>query len=313
MILATFFTSTLAKEDTFSKKSKSFAIEEQRVNDPYFLTSKILTMGSMLTEGNHLYLDTESEIWEKGLAALLQTVLNLKNQISANQLVLRDFDENDKIQSYLLNEGFIKVDLPNANIIDEKYLKWSSDDEFKTLISSNDRRKLKPVFDHQSCFDVSFVNRLSPEELDEWYDLYLNIQSKALELNTFPIPKAMIELAVLHPNWEAMRITIKAEHNNGEEKVVAFGLTYKSDTSYSPMVLGIDYNFVESHGVYRQAIFQLVKRACQEDIDRIYMGFTADIEKGRFGAVQEKRVAYALIDDIYTMQVIEANVSVEHV
>jgi hypothetical protein len=79
------------------------------------------------------------------------------------------------------------------------------------------------------------------------------------------------------------------------------------------MVLGIDYNFVESHGVYRQAIYQLVKHASQQNIDRIYMGFTADIEKGRFGAVQEKRVAYALIDDTYTMQVIEANVSVEHV
>lgn len=312
VVLATFFTSTLAKEDTFSKKSKSFVIEQQRIHDPYFLTSKILTMGSMLTEGNHLYLDSESAVWEKSMSELLLAVLNLKNKISANQLILRDFDHNEKIQSYLLSEGYIKVDLPNANIIDKKYLQWSSDEEFKQLISSNDRRKLKPVFDHQTCFKVSFVNRLSPEELDEWYELYLNIQNNALELNTFPIPKALIEMAVLHPNWEAMRISIRAEHNNGVEKVVAFGLTYKSDRSYSPMVLGIDYDFVESHGVYRQAIFQLVKRASQENIDRIYMGFTADIEKGRFGAVQEGRVAYALIDDTYTMQVIETNMSVAH-
>ena len=82
------------------------------------------------------------------------------------------------------------------------------------------------------------------------------------------------------------------------------------------MVLGIDYRFVESHGLYRQAIFQLVKRASHQNIDQIFMGFTADIEKRRFGAVQEKRVAFALIDDSFSMQVIEAEASlayVEHV
>lgn len=313
VVLATFFTSTLAKEDTFSKKSRSMSIEAERKNDPYFMTSKILTMGSMLTEGNHLYLDTKSPNSDKALATLMDTVLNLKNQISANQLIIRDFEENHPIQSYLLNEGYVKVDLPNANMIPKDVLQWSKDSEFKQLLSSNDRRKLKTVFDHKSCFEVSFVNQITSAELDEWYQLYLNIQSRALEINTFPIPKELIEIAVSHPNWEAMRIKIKPEFNNGREKIVAFGLTYRSDNSFSPMVLGIDYRFVESHGLYRQAIFQLVKRASHQNIDQIFMGFTADIEKRRFGAVQEKRVAFALIDDSFSMQVIEAEASLVHV
>ncbi len=313
VVLATFFTSTLAKEDTFSKKSRSVVIEEKREHDPYMMTSKILTMGSMLTEGDHLYINQESPLWKKALTELLDTALNLKNQISAKQLILRDFRERHMIQSYLLEEGYVKVDLPHANVIEKDALEWSKDSEFKRGLSSNDRRKLKKVFEYKSCFEVSFANHLSSEELDEWYELYLNIQSKALEINTFPIPKEFIEIAVVHPNWEAMRISIKAEHNGGKEKVVAFGLTYRSNDSFSPMVLGIDYNFVESHGLYRQAIFQLVKRASHQNIDRIHMGFTADIEKRRFGAIQQPRVAFALIDDTYTMQVIEANVSVEHI
>jgi hypothetical protein len=315
VVLATFFTSTLAKEDTFSKKSRSMVIEEKRREDqdPYIMTSKILTMGSMLTEGNHLYLNQNSPLWKKALGELLDTALNLKNKISAKQLIIRDFDENHKLQSYLLDEGYVKVDLPKANVITKESLQWAKDSEFKNSLSSNDRRKLKKVFDYKSCFEVSFANHLSSEELDEWYQLYLNIQSRALEINTFPIPKEFIEIAVVHPNWEAMRISIKAEHNNGVEKVVAFGLTYRSENTFSPMVLGIDYNFVESHGLYRQAIFQLVKRASHQNIDEIFMGFTADIEKRRFGAIQVPKVAFALIDDTYTMQVIEANVSVEHV
>ncbi|MFK7787124.1 MAG: aminotransferase class I/II-fold pyridoxal phosphate-dependent enzyme [Crocinitomicaceae bacterium] len=313
VVLATFFTSTLAKEDTFSKKSRSMVIEEKRKQDPYMMTSKILTMGSMLTEGDHLYLNQESPFWKRALTEVLDTALNLKNQISAKQLILRDFRESHMIQSYLLEEGYVKVDLPHANIIEKDALQWSKDAEFRRSLSSNDRRKLKKVFEHKSCFEVSFANHLSSEELDEWYELYLNIQSKSLEINTFPIPKEFIEIAVVHPNWEAMRISIKAEHNGGKEKVVAFGLTYRSNDSFSPMVLGIDYKFVESHGLYRQAIFQLVKRASHQNIERIHMGFTADIEKRRFGAIQQPRVAFALIDDTYTMQVIEANVSLEHI
>jgi hypothetical protein len=313
IILATFFTSTLAKEDTFSRKSLSVIIEERREDEPYFMTSKILTMGSMLTEGEHLYINMESPIWKKALTELLETVQNVKNQIAAKQVVLRDFHENHAIQSFLLDEGYVKVDLPSANFITKESLQWSKDVEFKRSLSANDRRKLKKVFDYKSHFEVTFANYLSPDELDEWYDLYLNVQSKALEINTFPIPKEFIEIAVVHPNWEAMRITVKAEHNHGKEKVVAFGLTYRSNNSFAPMVLGIDYNFVRSHGLYRQAIFQLVKRASHLNIDQIFMGFTADIEKQRFGAIQQSKVAFALIDDTYTMQVIEANASLEHI
>ena len=58
-ILATFLTSCLNKDDMIAPQEVSHQIEQMRVEDPYYLTSYTLFMGSMLTEGDHLFINKE--------------------------------------------------------------------------------------------------------------------------------------------------------------------------------------------------------------------------------------------------------------
>src|SRR5699024_5785246 len=71
-ILATFFTDALWKDDMIEPAEVSWKIEELRATDkgPDYLTSKVFMMGSLLTEGNHLYID-ESQNWQEAFELVL--------------------------------------------------------------------------------------------------------------------------------------------------------------------------------------------------------------------------------------------------
>jgi hypothetical protein len=58
IILATFLTTALCKEDMLAHEAVSEKIEQVRKSeDPYFLTSKMVMCGSLLTEGNHIFVN----------------------------------------------------------------------------------------------------------------------------------------------------------------------------------------------------------------------------------------------------------------
>ena len=85
-ILATFFTDAIWKNDVFSAAEVSRAIEEERLQDPSYQTSRVFSMGSLLTEGNHLYIDSQSQ-WRVALNMLLQAVRAEAKRAKANTVI----------------------------------------------------------------------------------------------------------------------------------------------------------------------------------------------------------------------------------
>ena len=71
------------------------------------------------------------------------------------------------------------------------------------------------------------------------------------------------------------------------------------------MFLGLDYYFLFSYKNYKQLLFQAVKRANECGSEILYFGFTANIEKRKFGAVAVPKVAYIQTNDGFNMQVLE--------
>jgi hypothetical protein len=57
IILATFFTVAMMKDDMFAEREVSEQLEQQRQQEPLLLTSKAVILGSLLTQGQHLYQD----------------------------------------------------------------------------------------------------------------------------------------------------------------------------------------------------------------------------------------------------------------
>ena len=71
---------------------------------------------------------------------------------------------------------------------------------------------------------------------------------------------------------------------------------------YAPIVIGLDYDYVRSHHIYRVALLKAIRRAGELGASTVYLGMGATLEKRRFGAVAEGRCAYVQASDHFAME-----------
>ncbi len=93
-VLATYFTAALWKDDMMSSAEVSELVEQRRAEDPYYLTSRTFAMGSLLTEGDHLYLDRNQD-WKGALDLLMAAVSEHAKAEGAPTIVFRDLHSAD--------------------------------------------------------------------------------------------------------------------------------------------------------------------------------------------------------------------------
>lgn len=311
-LLATFFTVGIYKDDMLAQETISRQIEEKRKIDPYYLTSLTVAMGSLLSLGEHLYIDRNYQLWRNVLTLLLEEATKLQENYNASAILLRDFNANDiELKDFLLSQGFVKIDMPNSNVVENMY--WNNTEEFLEGLSTRNRRHIRyDVLKYEHYFDVEIKSKISEEEAEYFYKLYLNVKAKNFGVNYFPYPKNIVQAMSKHPNWEFIILKLKPEHDNRENKLpVAVMLCYKTSANYSPMLIGMDYDYLLSHKIYKQILFQVLKRARELDIEKVYFGLTADTEKKKYGAKQMPLVAYLQAKDNFNLEVIELMAAIE--
>ena len=305
-VVATFFTEGLYKDDFVALPSISKQIEEKRKSDPYYLTSKTLNSGSMISVGEHVFVNRDHTMWRKAVKKLIDEVSQKQDEVNARSVMLGDFPSDDaEMRELLLAEGFLRIDLPNANIIELP--KGKSVDEILGHSRNNKKAIKREVLRFESCYEVEMKNSLTKEESDYFYQLFLNVKRRNYGLNFFDYPKNILEVMSKYPNWEFLVLNLKEEVDGQEvKKPVAVVWSYKSENHYSPMIIGMDYDYLESHKLYKQALYRVLCRASELNVEKLYMGFSADIEKRKFGAVQVPKVSYLQTKDNYNIEVIQS-------
>src|SRR5262249_17487888 len=128
-------------------------------------------------------------------------------------------------------------------------------------------------------------------ELSHLHELYRNVRTRNLEINSFELPTTLWRDMLAHDCWELMLIRLRREHG-GDGTPVAFGAHFIGAHHYAPMVVGLDYDYVQSHGVYRQGMRQVLLRARALGAERLLLGMGAPLEKLRFGAHAVPHYAY---------------------
>ena len=184
-ILATFFTDAIWKNDVFSAAEVSRAIEEERLQDPSYQTSRVFSMGSLLTEGNHLYIDSQSQ-WRVALNMLLQAVRAEAKRAKANTVIFRELSESQgDVGQYLQNEGFARSPLPNSMHIEL----GGNEETWLANLSSRQRHFIrKEVYPRRDDWVVRIVDAENPTDAathDHLFRLYENVKNKSLRLNSF--------------------------------------------------------------------------------------------------------------------------------
>lgn len=310
VILMTFFVTALHKEDMFSRVSISKALERERALNPYYLTSTGIIMGSLFTEGNHLFLNRESTQWKKAFALVMEEVYKEQEKENASNIMLRDLDgEDPELNEFMVEQGFVKVDLPESCVVED--LSWETEEEFlATLTRENKKNYNRYIKQFEPFFDVEIKDQLPQEELQHAIQLFRNVKNRNFGINIFHFPDKLFEEMNLDPQWEFLTLTLKKELGETDKPVVVCFCHKNSSQVYSFMLTGIDYEYNFQYGAYRQALYQLVKRARALGYKKANFGISATIEKKRVGARPYPKVGYFQANDSFAMEMMEATIAI---
>jgi len=311
VVLMTVFVIALYKEDMFSRVSISKVLEEERLINPYHLTSNALVMGSLFTEGNHMYIDRMSLVWKQSLLKLIDSVYGEQKSHDASSIIFRDFEaEDDEMHGFMMEQGFVKVEMPESCVIEN--FDWEDEIAFKnTLTKKNKKHFNRYVKKYEKFFNVEIRNELNEEELQHAIKLFRNVRDNNLAINSFDFPEKLFQEMNNNPIWEFVLLYMKGEYSD-ERKPVGICFCHKNPSQvYSFMLIGMDYDYVHEYGVYRQALHHIAKRAKELGSKRANFGISAVIEKKRVGAMPHAKVAYVQAKDNYVMEMLESTVALE--
>lgn len=305
-ILATYFTYALWKDDMLAPELVSKTIENIRLEHPYHMTSYVLGMGSLFTEGTHLYLDHNHPLWQNAMQKLFKELETLDALLNPSMIVFRDFDTKAILNEFFHNHGFFKVAMPEAGMI--KNLNWKGIESYLSRLSSKSRRHFKKdIAPFESHFNIQLSNTILPDQLDTFYTLFENVRQHNLGLNTFGFPKKMLQFMSESDAWEFIVLNLKSIHVSFKQEIpVGIMFCYKNaGNTYVPSFVGMDYQYAFQHQVYRQLLFQTVKRAGESGFTTIDFGLTAGFEKRKIGADITEKSAYIQAKDNFSMELME--------
>jgi 7-keto-8-aminopelargonate synthetase-like enzyme len=305
VVLATFFTEALWKDDLLAAADVSGEVERRRVQDPYFLTSRTLSMGALLTEGDHLYLDRNAD-WRGALRLLVAALEEVREDSEASTVVIRDLPaEAADVGEVLTAADFLRIEAPDTWVVD---IDWKGEEEFLARLASHERRYHRRHV--QPYDDVWELEIVSGRELDDgdWkhlHQLYRNVQQRQLALNTFPLPEDLLPRLLATSGWELLLLRLRPEHGGDPDAMPqGFVACRAGDNRYDWLLVGMDYAYVESHGLYRQLVAQVVRRAETLGLGRVGLGMGSERVKKRFRARPEQRVMYVQSMDRFHQDVL---------
>ncbi|EFM12503.1 aminotransferase class I and II [Paenibacillus curdlanolyticus YK9] len=307
-VLATFCTKVLLKDDILESGEVSKAVEQLRVDNPYYLTSNYLVMGSLLTEGDHLYLDRQGN-WQEALSMFIEELQAEQARCHANTIMLRDFSIHDEeLAEWMKQHGYLSRAMPESNVL---ILQCEDEQDYVSQLSRSARaliRKEVLAFEHMFEVDIVTCDSPTPSEalIEDLHNLYLNVQRRKHDINLFALPQNLWSEMLKHPGWELLVFRIAPEHGGDPEgRPVGFMSCYKGENHYVMSMVGINSQYTESHHLYRQTFYQSIKRAIQLKLPVVHLGIDANKEKQRFGAATHATNVYYQTSDHYAYQVLD--------
>jgi len=299
-VLATFFTVASMKDDMFAEPAVSKRVEARRRDEPEYLTSCVVGMGSPLTEGFGLFLDRGGD-WRGALQLLVARVSELAESAGATLLVLRDLPADDPaLDAALVELGFAELPAPESFALE---ITWHSREEFLAGLSRRARRfqrkVVEPLAGRYEARVLSAGDSRSDAFWSHLHALYLEVWRQSFELNTFALPEDFLQRMLGHEGFEIVTLT-----RPGEPLPDAFFAAWRGVEHYAALVLGLDRRAVREHGVYRQCLATALARAERLGLRRLQLGMGAPLEKHRFGAKPVARKVWFQARDHFHADVI---------
>ena len=191
--------------------------------------------------------------------------------------------------------------MPESCVIEKN--DWSTYEEFSTNLSPRSKKHFnKEIVSFEQYYKVIIKQTLNREELERAYYLYCNVKNNNLAINTFQYTLSVFDIMSTHKNWEFILLYNKENPSN---EFVGIMFCYRNEkNTYVPELIGMDYEWANKYHLYRQLLFQTIKRANSLGYQRIDFGVSATFEKRKLGATVLPKVAYIQSRDNYAMELL---------
>lgn len=300
MVLAVSLTRALLKNDMLSNVNTSKIIEEMREQNPYYMTDVVLSSGSVFSEGAHLFLDDDHPLHIKSMRLFLEKLDQIKTQVGAKLIILRDFEKTNTLNPFFHEQGFISIDMPDACELTN--LNWIDEDAYLNTLSKRSKKHFrKEIKAYESYFTFSIVKDPTPPQIDHFYSLFEQVWNNNLGINTFKFPKKLFIEMGKDPKWEFLVLSLKAEAKNSDNAIGVMFCTHSSG-SYIPSLIGMDYDQNEKFNTYRQLLYKTIQRANELGFTKVDLGLSASFEKRKLGATLIPKLAYVQADDNFSLE-----------
>jgi predicted N-acyltransferase len=304
IVAAAPFTTAVMKDDAFMQEDVSRALEEERVTNPYYQTSLVVSMGSLLSEGRHMYLPPGPRRMA-ALGRLVGVAEKEMQRAGSSTLILRDLGTDDvELNTWLNSHGFIPMPLLDSHTVD---IEWKTDEEYLEWLGSRRKRlHVQEQMDHEQFYHSEIWTQgkmLAPGEAEYLHSLYRNVASRNFRMNLFLFPENLIRAHLESPAWELLVVHLKPDADGpADGRPVAWGALHHFGDECRWLYCGIDYRYmgVKGRSAYRQMLLQIVRRARTLGRKRLHLGMGADLEKERFGSHRTPNTAYVRADDHFS-------------
>lgn len=303
VVLSTFFTVALVKDDMKADARVSAQIEAQRAHDPYWLTSRAVMLGCLISKGAHLWLDREHPRWPDAVRALVAEMQRVREAGGANQIMLREFftDADPALRQLMLDEGFVEI--PLGDTLQVRDLGWTDHDDWLARLGGRYRHDVrKEILRHADAFEATFEPPTTDAEIDACYALYRAVHARSFELNVHPLPRRFFAAMCHHPDYDIIRL-----HRRGdaERQTLAVMFSHRRRGTYSALIVGLDER-ARREGIYKQILHRTVHRAWQLGSHLLDLAYTADLAKKKLGARPYAACAYVQTESLYNHAIIDA-------
>jgi 7-keto-8-aminopelargonate synthetase-like enzyme len=305
-VLATFFTVARMKDDLFAPSALSRKVEARRREDPGWLTSRVVGMGSPFSEGEALFLDRDGS-WRDALGLVVERASELAESAGAALLVLRDLPVGDEaLDRQLLELGFAELPAPDTFALE---IAWRSREEYLAGLSRRARRFQQRVIEPLAgVFETRVLvpgDRASDAFWAHLHRLYLEVWRQSFELNTFALPEDFLPRMLDHAGFEIVTLTRRARLADRPAALPdAFFAAYRGAGHYLALVVGLERRSIRGHELYRRCIAAALERAEGLGVHQLRLGMGAPLEKRRFGARRVPRKVWFQARDHFHADVI---------
>lgn len=237
---------------------------------------KILMTGTFETYGRHFWYD-DKIINETEFLEIFWQLIS-KEKVLA--FIIRDYVTNDLvIAPFFTRTSFVQIKPYSISWITIPKNCLELDEYLYLSLTKKHRNTYKRILRERQIQDISFeIEYDFDRHLKSLYALYLNVNKKANEFKSAPIPQIFFSRLKHHFGDNCFCIVMRKQ-----EQIVGFVLIIQNENLIIPFLMGIDYNHRESH-IWHNLTIESIRYAIDNRKEGIDLGLTNFELKKRLGA-----------------------------